>query len=135
MSKPVHFVLLGMLLGAVLGAWGMRIYFDQTLGHWNPSQRFLVQLSQDLKLKSDQQAQVASVLKSQKDRMEGLRRQWRFQVFTLDREGEDAIGRVLTDSQTDAFMSIHDRIHGQMDRFLWSMESGPTAIALAPGKP
>jgi hypothetical protein len=135
MNKPLYYTLTGLLLGAVLGAWGMRFYFDQTLGSWNASQRFLVQLSQDLKLKPDQQAQVAEILKNQKTSMEALRRQWRFQVFTLDREGEDAIGRVLTDSQTDAFMSIHDRIHGQMDRFLWSMESGPTAIALAPGKP
>ncbi len=135
MNKPLYYTLTGLLLGAALGAWGMRFYFDQTLGRWNASQRFLVQLSQDLKLKPDQQVQVGEILKNQKTRMEALRRQWRFQVFTLDREGEDAIGRVLSDSQTDAFMAVHDRIHGQMDRFLWSLESGPTALALAPGEP
>jgi hypothetical protein len=135
MSKPLYYALTGLLLGAVLGAWGMRLYFDRTLGSWSASQRFLVQLGQDLKLKPDQQVQVGEILKSQKNRMEALRRQWRFQVFTLDREGEDAIGRVLDNSQTDSFMAIHDRIHGQMDRFLWSLESGPTAIAVAPGEP
>jgi hypothetical protein len=135
MNKPIYYALTGLLLGAVLGAWGMRFYFDQTLGSWSASQRFLVQLGQDLKLNADQQGKVGDILKDQKSRMESLRRQWRFQVFTLDREGEDAIGRVLTDSQTDAFMMIHDRIHGQMDRFLWSLESGPTALAVAPGAP
>ena len=135
MNKFLYPALTGLLLGAVLGAWGMRLYFDQTLGSWSASQRFLAQLNQDLNLKPDQQAQAGEILKNQKSRMETLRRQWRFQVFTLDREGEDAIGRVLTDSQTDSFMKIHDRIHGEMDRFLWSLESGPTALAVAPGAP
>ena len=132
MSKPMTYAWTGLLLGAVLGAWGMRLYFDQTLGHWNTSQRYLLQLSEDLKLNPEQQSKVAVILRDQKSRMETLRRQWRFQVFTLDRQGEDAISGVLSDSQTDAYMSIHDRIHGQMDRFLWSLDSDPTAIALAP---
>ena len=135
MNKPLRFALMGLLLGAALGAWGMRFYFDYTLGSWNAGEQFLAQLGQDLNLKPDQKLQVADILKNQKTQMEALRRQWRFQVFTLDREGEDAIGRTLTDSQTDAFMALHDRIHGQMDRFLWSLESGPTAIAMAPGAP
>jgi hypothetical protein len=134
MNKTVKTLLAGVLLGALLGAWGMRLYFDRTLGSWNPSERFLAKLTQDLRMTPDQQVKVAGILQSQKDRMEILRRQWRFQVFTLDREGEDAIGRVLNDTQTDAFMAQHDQIHGQMDRYLWDMESGPTALALGPVK-
>ena len=103
----------------MLGAWGMRLYFDQTLGHWNTSQRYLLQLSEDLKLNPEQQSKVAVILRDQKSRMEALRRQWRFQVFTLDRQGEDAISGVLSDCQTDAYMSIHDRIHGK-----WTVSFG-----------
>lgn len=134
MNKTLKTLLAGVLLGALLGAWGMRLYFDRTLGSWNPSERFLAKLTQDLKMNPDQQVKVAGILQSQKESMETLRRQWRFQVFTLDREGEDAIGRVLNDTQTDAFMAQHDRIHGQMDRYLWDMELGPTALALGPVK-
>ncbi len=132
MSKYFVFLILGLMVGLAAGSWTMRVYYDRTLGSWNPADRLLAQLDQDLKLTPDQRLKVADILAAQKDRMEELRRQWKFQVGTLDRQGEDAIARILTPEQADQFTKINDRIHGRMDRFLWTTESGPTAIAVGP---
>ncbi len=132
MNKPVVFALLGVALGLAAGAWAMRLYFDHTLRTWSPADRFLVKLSDDLKLTPDQREKVADILADQKGRMERLRRQWRIQVETLDREGEDHIAATLTPSQMDLFMGMHDQIHGRMDRFLWTSNADPTALAIAP---
>ncbi len=125
-------VVLALLVGVAVGAWGMRFYFDHTLKTWTPAERFLAQLTEDLKLTSEQRLKVGDMLTEQKDRMEELRRNWSFQVTSLDRDGEDRLSRLLTPAQMDLFMKQHDKIHGRMDRFLWSSESGPTAIAVAP---
>ncbi len=125
--------LLCLTAGVALGAWAMRFYFDRTLGSWNPSMRFLAQLDSDLDLSNGQRGKVADILAEQKDRMEELRKQWKFQVETLDRQGENQIVQVLDPAQTDRFVKLHDSIHGRMDRLLWST-SGPTAVAIAPGE-
>ncbi len=132
MSKYFVFLILGLMAGLAGGSWMMRVYYERTLGSWNPADRLLAQLDQDLKLNSDQKVRIGEILSDQKDRMEELRHQWKFQVGTLDRQGEDAIVRVLTPDQADQFVKIHDRIHGRMDRFLWTTDSGPTAIAVGP---
>ncbi len=132
MNRSTHYLLLGIIFGLAAGAWAMRLYFDHTLGTWSPADRLLVKLSGDLKLNPDQREKVADILTDQKDRMEGLRRQWRIQVETLDREGEDRIAGVLLPSQMDLFMGQHDQIHGRMDRFLWTTNADPTALAIAP---
>jgi hypothetical protein len=125
-------LLLILFAGAAAGAWAMRLYFDRTLMSWNPTDRFVMKLDQDLKLTVDQRDKVTAILMEQKSRMEDLRGQWRLQVQTLDREGEDRIARILAPGQGDQFMRIHDQIHGRMDRFLWTTEVGPTAIAVSP---
>ena len=132
MNKNLFLILIGILVGVAAGAWTMRIYFDRTLVAWNPADRFLFQLTEDLQLTADQRAKVSDILARQKDRMEDLRKQWRFEVVTLDRQGEDEIAGLLTTNQTDKFMRAHDQIHGRMDRFLWTTSAGPTAIAIAP---
>lgn len=131
-KKSPYLVVLVLFLGVALGAWGMRLYFNHTLGSWNPSIRFLAQLDADLDLTTGQRGKVSDILSEQKDRMEELRRQWKFQVETLDRQGENQIVQALNPNQTERFMKLHDQIHGRMDRFLWST-SGPTAIAISPG--
>lgn len=132
MNRTVVFAFLGAAVGLAAGAWAMRLYFDHTLANWSPADRFLVKLSSDLHLTADQREKVVDILADQKDHMEGLRRQWRVQVETLDREGEDRIAGILTPSQMDLFMGIHDQIHGRMDRFLWTTNADPTALAIAP---
>jgi len=132
MNKTIVFSLVGAVLGLAAGAWGMRLYFDHTLRSWSPADRFVIKLSGDLHLTADQNEKVADILADQKDRMEGLRRQWRVQVEALDREGEDRIAGILTPAQMDLFMGIHDQIHGRMDRFLWTSSADPTALAIAP---
>jgi len=129
------FVLLAFLGGIALGAWAMRLYFDHTLMAWTPAHRFIQLLDQDLNLSADQREKVASVLMDQRSRMEDLRSLWKTDVRYLDRDGEDQIARLLTPIQMDLFMCKHDEIHGRMDRFLWSAEAGPTALAVAPGTP
>ena len=132
MSKSSVRLALALLIGIAAGAWGMRFYFERTLKSWSPAERFLAQLTEDLKLTADQKAKAGEILAEQKDRMEELRRNWSFQVTSLDRDGEDRISRLLSPAQMDRFMKQHDKIHGRMDRFLWSTTSGPTAIAVAP---
>ncbi len=132
MNKSVVLLVLGAVLGLAAGAWGMRLYFDRTLGSWSPADRFLVELDGDLRFTADQREKAADILADQKRLMEGLRKEWRVQVETLDREGEDRIAAVLTPPQMDAFMRLHDRIHGRMDRFLWTTSADPTALAIAP---
>ena len=132
MNKTTVFALVGVVLGLAAGAWGMRLYFDHTLKSWSPADRFLVKLSGDLNLTTSQREKVADILADQKARMEGLRKQWRVQVETLDREGEDRIAGTLTPAQMDVFMNTHDQIHGRMDRFLWTSNTDPTALAIAP---
>lgn len=132
MNKPFVFALLGVALGLAAGAWAMRLYFDHTLKSWSPADRLLVKLSGDLNLNADQREKVGDILADQKSRMEALRRQWRIQVETLDREGEDHIAGTLTPAQMDLFVRMHDQIHGRMDRFLWTTNAEPTALAIAP---
>ena len=132
MNKNIFLIVAGLLAGLAAGSWAMRLYFDRTLKAWNPTDRMLYQLSGDLRLNAEQRAQVAAVLARQKERMEELREQWRSQVVALDRRGEDEIAGLLSGDQTDRFMRLHDQIHGRMDRLLWTTDSGPTAIAIAP---
>lgn len=132
MNKTMVFSLVGVVLGLAAGAWAMRLYFDHTLRAWSPADRFVMKLSGDLRLTPDQNEKVADILADQKNRMEALRRQWRIQVETLDREGEDRIAGILTPAQMDLFMGMHDQIHGRMDRFLWASNADPTALAIAP---
>ena len=132
-AKNYGLAVLCLAAGVALGAWAMRFYFDRTLGSWNPTMRFLAQMDSDLDLSNEQSRKVAAILDEQKDRMEELRKQWKFQVETLDRQGENQIVQALDPAQTDRFMKLHDSIHGRMDRLLWST-SGPTAVAIASGE-
>ena len=125
-------LLLAFLLGVALGAWAMRTYFTHTIGTWDPEQRLLVKLGEDLGLDPDQRERAAVILADQKTRMEGLRSQWKVDVRLLARNGEDRLAGILTPGQMDVFMKRHDEIHGRMVRFLWLLDSGPTAIAVAP---
>ena len=127
-------ILLAFLFGIAAGAGAMRMYFTHTLGSWNPSQRFVAKLDQDLGLDADQRRRMAAVLDGQKERMEELRALWNVDVRILAREGEDLIGASLTAPQLDRFMKAHDEIHGWMTRFLWTTDTGSTAIAVAPEK-
>ena len=133
MNKSLVQIILALLLGMAAGAWGMRFYFEHTLKSWNPAERFLTQLNEDLKLTPQQSVKAGEFLAEQKDRMEELRRNWSFQVISLDRDGEDRLSSLLTPAQMELFMKKHDKIHGRMDRFLWNADSGPTAIAVGPG--
>jgi hypothetical protein len=131
-KKPWGWLVLGIILGTALGAWGMRWYFTHTLLSWNAADRFVVKLDKDLRLSPDQKEKVVAILASQKERLKGLRRDWERQVGTLGRQGEDQIAALLTQEQADAFMRLHDDIHGRMVRFLWASDSSPTALAIAP---
>ncbi len=130
--RTAGFILLGLVLGLALGAWAMRLYFDRTLLAWNPANRLLVKLDEDLHLSPDQREKMALILVEQKERMKDLRKDWERNVGTLGREGEDRIAALLTPEQSDRFMRAHDEIHGRMVRFLWAAESSPTALAIAP---
>ncbi|HVZ80993.1 MAG TPA: hypothetical protein VHE12_09405 [bacterium] len=134
MSKPVFFTILGVVLGLAAGAWAMRFYFDHTLRAWSPADRFILQLAGDLNLTPDQREKAADILADQKDRMEALRKQWRYEVETLDRQGEDRLAGILTPAQMDLYVKAHDKIHGRMDRFLWTSNADPTALAIGPGR-
>lgn len=125
-------ILLAFLLGVALGAGAMRAYFTHTLGTWNPAERFAAKLGDDLGLDGDQRDRTAAILADQKTRMEGLRGQWKVDVRLLARTGEDRIAGILSPRQMDEFMKRHDEIHGRMVRFLWQIDSGPTAIAVSP---
>lgn len=129
-SRPGVLLVLGLLLGLGGGAWAMRLYFDRTLSSWDPGQRFLVKLDQDLGLNEEQKERVAIILAEQRARMEARRQTWRLEVRTLSREGEDQIARVLDPRQTQLFMKRHDEIHSRMDRFLWATDAGPSAVAV-----
>ena len=131
-KKPLGWLILGIIIGTALGAWGMRWYFNHTLLSWNPADRFVVKLDSDLRLTPDQKGKVAAILVSQKESLKGLRRDWEHQVGTLGRQGEDQIAALLTLEQADQFMRLHDEIHGRMVRFLWASDSNPTALAIAP---
>jgi hypothetical protein len=132
MNKTWVLIVFGLCVGIALGGWGMRIYFERTLERWDPASRLLVQLDGDLGLAQDQKAKIAGILTGQKERMEEMRRQWKYQVTALGRHGEDAIASVLTPEQADRFTRIHDRIHVRMDRFLWTADTDPTAISMGP---
>jgi len=129
--NPKTFLAMTFLVGLGLGAWTMRFYFDRTLGAWDPTERFTVQLGEDLHLDTDQRRKVTTILTGQKRQMEDLRDHWRADVRVLSRQGEDQITGLLRPEQLDNFMRMHDLIHGRMDRFLWTSESGPTAVALS----
>jgi len=135
MNKSTVFLVLGIVLGLSAGAWGMRFYFDRTLKTWSPTDRFLLKLTDDLKLDAAQREKAADILADQKNRMEKLRQEWRFQVEKLDREGEDRLAGLLTPAQMETFMKLHDQIHGRMDRLLWTSNADPTAMAIAPPGP
>lgn len=130
--RPGVLLALGLLFGLGAGAWAMRLYFDRTLSSWDPSQRFLMTLDQDLGLNQEQREKVAIILSEQRARMEARRQTWRLEVRTLGREGEDQIARILDPHQTQIFMKKHDEIHGRMDRFMWATDAGPSAVAVGP---
>lgn len=133
--SPRWFFLLVFLMGLGVGAWGMRLYFDRTLGSWDPVERFAAKLTEDLRLTPAQRRQVGGILTSQRRKMEDLRDRWRGDVRVLSRQGEDQIAGLLTGEQLDTFMRLHDRIHGRMDLFLWASETKPTAVALSEAGP
>ena len=133
MSRTMIFAVLSAAIGLAVGAWAMRFYFDHTLRSWSPADRFVIELTGDLDLTPAQRDKAADILADQKDRMEALRKQWRYEVETLDRQGEDRIAGLLTPVQLDQFARIHDKIHGRMDRFLWTSNADPTALAIASG--
>ena len=118
------------LLGLALGAWGMRWYFQRTLERWDPQQRLVLELGQDLDLDKDQQARLGLVLAEARARMEARRQAWRLDVTGLAREGEDQISRLLKPGQVERFERLHDSIHGRMDSFLWASQQEPTALAI-----
>jgi hypothetical protein len=120
------------LLGLALGAWGMRWYFQRTLAAWDPAQRLVAELSQQLDLDQDQRERAALVLAEARGRMEERRQAWRLDVRQLAREGEDQLARLLRPDQQERFSRLHDQIHGRMDEFLWSSPENPTAMAIAP---
>jgi hypothetical protein len=130
LMHPAVLLILGLALGLGVGAWAMRLYFDRTLATWDPTERFVARLGQDLNLDADQREHVALVLAEQKGRMELRRQAWRLEVRTLAREGEDQIARLLTPAQNQRFLALHDQIHGRLDRYLWSSETAPSAVAI-----
>lgn len=130
LSRPALLALLGLAVGAALGAWGMRLYFDRTLRQWDPTERFVARLGQELDLDGEQRERVALVLSEQRARMELRRQAWRIEVRGLAREGEDQIGRILRPPQAARFVGLRDEIHGRMDRYLWASENAPSAIAI-----
>lgn len=135
MMHPAILLALGLALGLGLGAWAMRVYFDRTLAQWDPSERFVARLSSELDLNAEQRERVALVLAEQRARMELRRQAWRIEVRSLAREGEDQIARLLDAAQTERYARLHDQIHGRMDRFLWSSEAAPSAVAIGAARP
>ena len=121
--------LLALLLGLGLGAWSMRLYFDRTLRRWDPAQRFVAQLGDDLGLDPVQKERVAIILAEQKARMEARRRGWALDVSLLGRDGEGAIARLLTPAQAERYAAISDQVHGRMERYLWASQDSSTAVA------
>jgi len=124
-------LLCAALLGLALGAWGMRWYFQRTLAAWDPAQRLVAELGQQLDLDADQRERVALVLAEARGRMESRRQAWRLDVQQLAREGEDQVARLLKPAQQERFSRLHDQIHGRMDEFLWSSRENPTAMSIA----
>ena len=118
-----------LAVGLGLGAWAMRLYFDQTLRRWSPSERFVLRLGQDLDLSSEQRERVGLILAEQKGRMEIRREGWRQEVRLLARDGEEQIAHLLTPAQAGRYVRIQDDVHGRFDRYLWSSETSPSAIA------
>lgn len=119
-----------LLAGMGLGAWGMRLYFDRTLAAWDPAERFVARLGQDLDLTPDQRERVRLIVEEQKARMESRRKGWRLEVRVLAREGEGQIARLLTPAQTERYQRLADSIHSRMDRLLWTSEDSTTAQAI-----
>jgi len=130
--NPRSFLAMAFLVGAAFGAWSMRYYFDRTLGKWDPTEKFAAKLTEDLNLSVDQRRRVAVLLTDQKRTMEDMRDRWRSDVRVLARQGEDQIAGLLTPDQMDLFMRLHDQIHGRMDQYLWSSETGPSAVVVPP---
>jgi hypothetical protein len=127
--RPTAATALALLLGLGLGAWAMRLYFDRTLRHGDPEQRFVAQLTGELGLDDVQQQRVAIVLAEQKARMEARRRGWALDVSLLGRDGEGAIVRLLTPKQAKRYAALSDQVHGRMERFLWASQDSSTAVA------
>lgn len=134
-SRPLALVALGLALGLGAGAWAMRVYFQRTLMRWDPAERIVYKLGDDLQLSADQRERVALILAEQKGRMELRRQGWRLEVRTLAREGEAQVARILSPQQAERFARIQDDFHGQLDRYLWSSENGPSAIAIGAARP
>jgi hypothetical protein len=118
-----------LAIGLGLGAWAMRVYFDRTLRTWSPSERFVLRLGADLDLSAEQRERVGLILAEQKGRMEVRRQGWRQEVRVLAREGEEQIAHLLTAEQARRFAKLQDEVHGRFDRFLWTSEDSPSAIA------
>jgi hypothetical protein len=127
--KPAGMAALALMLGLGIGAWSMRLYFDRTLRHWDPEQRFVAQLAAELGLDDVQQQRVSIVLAEEKARMEVRRRGWALDVSLLGREGEGAIARLLTPAQAQRYSALSDQVHGRMERFLWASQDSSTAVA------
>lgn len=121
---------LGLVLGLGLGAWGMRVYFQNTLLRWDPAERLVLKLGNDLELSAEQRERLALIIAEQKGRMELRRQAWRLEVRTLARDGEQQLAAILSPAQAERFARIQDGFHGQLDRYLWSSDSGPSAVAI-----
>lgn len=126
---PFWPLILTLLLGLGLGAWGMRLYFDHTLRRWDPQQVLEAQLDADLHLSGPQKQAVDVILSTQKARMEARRRAWELDVRVLGRVGEDSIAQLLDPDQSGRFSAAHERIHGSVERFLWSSQDASSAVA------
>jgi|SRR5665213_1962959 len=120
---------LAFVLGLGLGAWAMRLTFDRTLRRWDPQQRLVAQLDARLSLNETQKKSVTLILESQKMRMETLRVGWESDVRMIGRAGEDAIALVLSPDQAARFSADHDKIHGSVERYLWSSQDAASAVA------
>ena len=135
LTHPAVLLLLGLGLGLGAGAWAMRLYFDRTLAQWDPAERFVARLGAELALTPEQRERTALILAEQRERMELRRQAWRIEVRGLARDGEDQIARLLDPAQTERYLRLHDQIHGRMDRYLWSSEAAPSAVAIGAPAP
>lgn len=115
-SKAVVLVLMVFVLGCALGALTMHLVQETDLVHARRTtgspgpKHFQGQLTRDLGLNPEQQAQLEAILEETRQRYDALYNPLRPQLIAIREEGRDRIRGILTTEQLQQFDIIVQKI-------------------------
>ncbi|HEX9761080.1 MAG TPA: hypothetical protein VGA40_09185 [Candidatus Acidoferrales bacterium] len=118
-TKAAFLVLIVFVLGFALGGLTMHLVEGRVFSHGprgGGPNRFQQQITRDLGLTAEQQAQLAAILEDSRHRYNGIYEPIRPQLAAAREEGRNKIRAILTPEQLAQFNAIVQRIDEERGR-------------------